>query len=319
MPDSIEKSVKEHSLDGVFTEVTHSEKLGITVPEQLHLFYLDVLDNRFDLEKMKSQLYLNVGTYAFSRSVVDKLTKAGHADVIVDQAKRILKKKGADVRGTGSELGEMLNYVFTEEKLDAPKLMSRVELSANGASYGSTTDNIHLLPAAVSGKPYHQVVFGSSSIVGDLKYAINNAFERIVNIEQHKTDELGLVDNLILNTPADRFSNPADIAFLSDMILPKEKGGKKTQRITSYAIFLGYTIGLIPENYTPDEFPAILEDKIVDDLRRHLHIILQRINDNHLGNKHFYFFIVPFNNAEEDKKKVMEDILKGDVNLIWPT
>ena len=317
MPDSIEKSLKEHSLDGVFTEVTHSEKLGITVPEQLRLFYLDVLDNRFDLEKMKSQLYLNVGTYAFSRSVVDRLTKAGHADVIIDQAKRILQKKGADVRGTGSELGEMLNYVFTEEKLDAPKLMSRVELSTDGASYGSTTDNIHLLSAAVSGKPYHQVVFGSSSIVGDLKYAINNAFKRIVNIEQHKTDELGLVDNLILNTPADRFSSDADIAFLKEMFVPSE--GKKTQRITSYAIFLGYTIGLIPENYTPDEFPALLENKIVDDLRRHLHIILQNINDNHLGNKHFYFFIVPFNDAEEDKKKVMEDILKGDVNLIWPT
>ena len=33
MPDSIHKSVKEHSLDGVFTEITHSEKIGLTVPE----------------------------------------------------------------------------------------------------------------------------------------------------------------------------------------------------------------------------------------------------------------------------------------------
>ena len=32
--------------------------------------------------------------------------------------------------------------------------------------------------------------------------------------------------------------------------------------------------------------------------------------------KSFYFFIVPFNDAESDKKKVMEDVLKGDVNLI---
>jgi len=317
MPDSIEKSVKAHSLDGIFTEVTHSEKLGIAVPEQLHLFYMDVLDNRFDLEKMKSQLYLNIGTYAFSRSVVDKLTKAGHADVIIDQAKRILQKKGADVKGTGSELGELLNYVFTEEQLDAPKLMSRVELSTDGASYNSSTDNIHLLSSAVSGKSYHQVIFGSSSIVGDLKYAINNAFDRIVSIEQNKTSELHLVDNLVLNTPADRFSNSADIAFLEEMVVPQE--GKKAQRITAYAVFLGYTIGLIPENYTPDEFPAILEDKIVDDLRRHMDLILQKITDNHLGMKHFYFFIVPFNDAERDKKQVMEDILKGDVNLIWPT
>ena len=107
--------------------------------------------------------------------------------------KSILKKKGADVTGTGSELDEVLNYIFTEEKLDAPKLMSRVELSTDGARYNSEPDNINLLPAGISGMPYHQVVFGSSSIFGDLKYAINNAFDRIISIEQHKSDELGRV------------------------------------------------------------------------------------------------------------------------------
>ena len=315
MPDSIGKSVKEHSIDGIFTEVTHSERIGLRVPEKLHLYYLsDMPDNRFDLEKLKTQLYLNIGTYAFSRAQIDKFKNAGNADVIIDQAKRILKKKGADVKGTGSELGEVLNYIFTEEKLDAPKLMSRVELSTDGARYNSEPDNIHLLPAGISGMPYHQVVFGSSSIVGDLKYAINNAFDKIISIEQHKSDELGLVDNLILETLADRFSNKADIDFLKEMIVPVE--GKKVPRNTSFAIFLGYSIGLVPENYTPAEFPTILEDKVLDDLQRHLPLIIQKIKDNNLGMKSFYFFIVPFNDAESDKKKVMEDVLKGDVNLI---
>lgn len=317
MPDTIQKSLKDHSLDGIFTEITHSEKLGLVVPEKLHLLYLDIRDNRFDLEKMKTQLYFNIGSYAFSRAVVDKWTKMGHGDVIIDQAKRILQKRGADVRGTGSELGEMLNYVFMEDKLDAPKLMSRVELSTDGASYNSETDNIHLLPAAVSGLPYHQVVFGSSSIVGDLKYAINNAFDRILRIEHHQNDELGMVSNLVLDTPTSRFSDQNDIDFLTDMIVPRE--GKKVRRNTSYAVFLGYTIGLDPENYSPVDFPDILEDKILDDLRRHLQQIIDLINKNHLGMKSFYFFIVPFNDAEVDKRTVMEDILKGDVNLGWPT
>ena len=264
---------------------------------------------------MKSQLYLNFGTYAFSRAVVDKFSKAGNADAIINQAQRILRKKGADIKGSGSELGELLNYVFSEEKLNAPKLMSRVELSNDGAQYDSKPDNIHLLPASVSGLPYHQIVFGASSIVGDLKYAINNAFDRIIDIEQHQRDELGLVDNMILNTPADRFADADDIEFLKEMMVPVE--GKKMHRNTSYAVFLGYTIGLDPENYDPQDFPAILEDKILDDLKRHLPQIISKINGNHLSKRSFYFFIVPFNDAEEDKKNVMEDILKGDVNL-WP-
>ena len=315
MPENIQKSVKEHSLDGIFTEVTHSERLGLRVPEQLRLFYLDIQDNRFNLEKMKARLYLNFGAYAFSRAAIDRFTKMGGADAIISQAQRLLQKKGADVKGAGSELGELLNYVFMEEKLNAPKLMSRVELSTDGATYNSRPDNIHLHSSGVSGMPYHQMVFGTSSIVGDIKYAINDVFERIAQIEQHQSDELGLVDHLILDTPTDRFSSPNDIKFLSELFVPVE--GKKTQKVTSYAVFLGYSIGLDPENYTPAEYPGIVEEKVVDVLQRHLPQIIEKIKSNHLTMKSFYFFLVPFDDAESDKKKVMEDILKGDVNL-WP-
>ena len=37
----------------------------------------------------------------------------------------------ADTKGTGNELGEMLVYTLLEEKLDAPKILSRVELSTD--------------------------------------------------------------------------------------------------------------------------------------------------------------------------------------------
>ena len=45
MPGFIQKSLKDHSLDGIFTEVTHSEKLGLVVPEKLHLLYLKDMDD----------------------------------------------------------------------------------------------------------------------------------------------------------------------------------------------------------------------------------------------------------------------------------
>ena len=42
MADTINKTVKDNSLDGVFTEVPHDEKLGLRVPERIRLFYLVV-------------------------------------------------------------------------------------------------------------------------------------------------------------------------------------------------------------------------------------------------------------------------------------
>ena len=93
----------------------------------------------------------------------------------------------------------MLLYSFLEEKLNAPKLMSRVELSTDDKQYASTCDGIHLLMSQTSGLPYHQVVFGKSSIVGDLTYAIDAAFDIILEIENNEDKNLHMVDNVIFD------------------------------------------------------------------------------------------------------------------------
>lgn len=316
MAETINMTVNENSLDGVFTEVLHSERIGLCVPEKIRLFYLDIRNNQFDLEKLKTKMYYNLGKYVFSRAMIDRFSKPETAGALISQAQRILREKGIDIKGAGTELGEMLLYMFVEEKLGAPKLMSRIETSIDGVNYNSLPDNIHLLPASVSGLSYHQIVFGCSSIVGDIKYAINEAFDRIARIEKRETEELNMVDNLVFNEPASRFPSEEDRAFLSQLFVPVE--GRKQQKITSYAVFLGYTIGLDPANYTPVEFPGLVEKKILEALQKHMPLIIERIKKHHLEMHSFYFFIVPFNDAEENKRTIMEDILKGDVNL-WPT
>lgn len=113
---------------------------------------------------------------------------------------RVLNKNGgADVKGTGAELGEMLLYSFLEEKLNAPKLMRRGDLSTDAKQYASTCDGIYLLTIPTSGLPYHQVVFDASSIVGDLTYAIDAAFDNILEIENNEDKELHMVDNVIFD------------------------------------------------------------------------------------------------------------------------
>lgn len=296
--------------DSVFHEVESPEKVLWTTQGELRLFHLKIRNNKFNPEDMKALLYRNIGEYVFSRAKIEKFKINGDAFVVGSQAIRILNRNGgADVKGTGTELGEMLLYSFLEEKLNAPKLMSRVELSTDAKQYASTCDGIHLLTSKTSGLPYHQVVFGASSIVGDLAYAIDAAFESILKTENNEDKELHMVDNVIF----DRLLNEDEVELAKEIFLPTPN--KTTSYNTSYGVFLGYTIGLNPTRYSVAEFPKIVEEKMQEDIRRNIKYILKKINDNFLGQHSFYFYVLPFNDAEDEKKIIMEDILKGDVDL----
>ena len=187
--------------------------------------------------------------------------------------------------------------------------MSRVELSTDAKQYASSCDGIHLLTSGVSGVPYHQVVFGASSIVGDLTYAIDAAFESIVEIEKNEDKELHMVDSVIF----DRLLNDDEVELAKQIFIPSPN--PTVNYNTSYGIFLGYTIGLDPNQYSIAEFPEIVEEKMQEDIRRNIDYILQKISDNNLNLHSFYFYVLPFNDGETDKKDIMEAVLKGDVDL----
>lgn len=296
--------------DSVFYEINQPEKVSWATEGQLRLFHLKVRNNKFNSEEMKTLLYRNIGEYVFSRAKIEHFKVTGDSFAVGAQAIRVLSKNGgADVKGTGAELGEMLLYSFLEEKLKAPKLMSRVELSTDAKQYASTCDGIHLLTSDTSGLPYHQVVFGASSIVGDLTYAIDAAFDSILEIENNEDKELHMVDNVIF----DRLLNDDEVELAKQIFVPSPN--KTTQYNTSYGIFLGYTLGLDPSQYPVQDFPTIAEEKMQEDIKRNIDYILNKIQVNGLGQHSFYLYVLPFNDAETEKKTIMGAVLKGDVDL----
>lgn len=309
MSDAISKTL-HGNFDTVFHEVTQPSEVSWTTDGQLRLFHLRIRNNKFNPEEMKSLLYRNIGDYVFSRAKIEHFNINGDAHSVGAQALRVINKNGgADIRGTGAELGEMLLYSFLEEKLNAPKLMSRVELATDAKQYSSTCDGIHLLTSGTSGLPYHQVVFGASNIVGDLVYAIDGAFENIIEIENNEDKELHMVDNVIF----DRLLNDDEIKLAKDIFLPNPNQSNSYN--TSYGVFLGYTLGLDPFGYPIEEFQRIAEEKMQDDIQRNIEYILQKIIDCGFGQHSFYFYVLPFNDAEVEKKSIMEAVLKGDVDL----
>ena len=310
MTGVLSKTLQHGDFDSVFREVEQPEPIAWTTQGQLRLFHLDIRNNKINIESLKKYVYISIGDYVFSRAVIEHFAKAGNRDAVIAQAQRVLKKNGgADVLGSGGELGEYLSYIFMEEKLDAPKLMSRFEIDTDGKRYKSVADGIHMLTSGVSGRPYHQIVFGASSIVGDPGYAIDAVFEKISSIEKNEDSEVHMVSQMCM----ERMATDSEIELVKDVLIPNPN--KRSSFNTSYGVFIGYTLGLC-EDHPLDTFVELAEDKMRADIKRYIPYILQKIKVYHLEAHSFYFYFLPFNDAEEEKKLIMEAVLEGDVDLI---
>jgi hypothetical protein len=130
------KTVKDKTFDDYFTEVDHSESISEDRPGSMRLFYLNIRSGKIKIADLEKFTMLNIGRYVFSRAKQEQYEKAGNLDAVMQQALRIMRKRGCSrCKGTGNELGEIMIYAFLEEKLKAYKLLSKIELSTDAAQY----------------------------------------------------------------------------------------------------------------------------------------------------------------------------------------
>ena len=308
MIDSFDKTISGGKFDEVFTEVLHAETLGLKNPEQLRLFHLNVSNNRFVFTSLEDYLTDIVSEYVFSRVQVLKLTdpKLGNNPRSIGlKALRIMKKNGAaDQKGTGNELGEILLYAFLEEKLGAYKIFSKVELNSATTPFGKESDSVHLLSLGnIAGMMCYQTVFGTSNIKGRIKEAIDKAFEAIVRIENETGEGIQIVNSPTLEESFE----PEMLQQVIGAIVPEP--GSDVVSNNAYGVFLGYSLGLDPSTRGNIEFLRALDKKMECDIKNHASYIANKIKTLGLDSHSFYFYIVPFNDAEVDKKQIMENLM----------
>ena len=308
MSDLIGKTVPGTGMDKIFKEVQHQESLGLNNPEQLRLFHLNVSNNRFIFTSLEDYLTDIVSEYVFSRVQVQKLTDPNSGNnprSIGLKALRIMKKNGAaDQKGTGNELGEILLYAFLEEKLGAYKIFSKVELNSATTPFGKESDSVHLLSLGdVAGMTCYQTVFGTSNIKGRIKEAIDKAFEAIVRIENETGEGIQIVSSPMLEESFE----PKMLQQVIGAIVPEP--GSDVVSNNAYGVFLGYSLGLDPSTRGNIEFLRVLDKKMEADIKNHASYIVKKIKDMGLESNSFYFYIVPFNDAEVDKKQIMENLM----------
>jgi len=76
-------------------------------------------------------------------------------------------------------------------------------------------------------------------------------------------------------------------------------------------VFLGYSLGLDPNNYSTAAFGTEFMKKMDTDIKAHVAYIANKIKAENLGAHSFYFYILPFNDADKEKKSIMNTVLGG--------
>lgn len=214
------------------------------------------------------------------------------------------KAKDIDDNWLDNELGNILIYAFLEQVLEAPKLYNKIELLASGHSQTAVSGGgLHLYNAGSDSSPNYQLVFSKSNIHNDITATIDMAIADAKGIIKGIKNELYLIENPILAT-----NFPETTAnLLANILVPKKS--KVNQAENAFGVFLGYTLNLPSVPNTA--FRTALASKMQADISAHAQYITDKIIAEGLDNYSFYFYFLPFNDAEREKKTVMQNILRG--------
>lgn len=305
---SLKKTSLTTGFDSVFVEV-FSEDLKLNNPNCLRIFSLEMQNNSFSHIGLHQFLQKNIGRYVFSRASIENFYLNDDAEAISAKALELLRKaSNPKDKGAGGELGEILLYIFLEQKLNAPKLLSKIELKTVDNQYVFGSDGVHLLSCMndVSGDPFCQLILGESKIIGDLNSAIDDAFSSIEKVIKKPDNELRLIES---NVFKEAF-NETTAEYIKRLIIPAKRDLKLSVD-KAFGVFLGYSIGIDSTNLSNSAYRATVQQKMVNDIKASSTYIASKITDKKLDAYSFYFYVLPFDNASKDRADIINK-LKGE-------
>ena len=306
-PVELDRTLKDSDFDAVFRKVQCDDDLDLKNKSGLNLYYLDISDSAFDYMALNEYLFDSVGMYVYSRTQMKAFEDKKKIRSMGAKALRLMKANGKpDEKGTGNELGEMLLFAFLEDGLHAPKLLSKVEISTTASQFGSKSDCVHLLKRKVNGEISYQLVFGASCINGNITSAIDSAFEVLVAIKNRRVRERQMVDSTLFNHTYDDETTER----LRQILVPSKT--RQAAPDMAFGVFIGYTIDVEADDN--DAFRAECMTKMEADIKAAIPYIEKKVADLKLGMHSYYFYFLPFNNAEVDKKQIMDELLLGGVD-----
>lgn len=306
-------TLNRDDFDQIFIESDGAGQLNNPNYSQVRLFYLDIENNEFAYDSLNDFLVDNIGYYVLSRTEMQALRDRHKEQAACLRAIRAMNQHGIPgEKGTGNDLGEVMVYAFLEDVLGAPKILTKAEIV--GGTPGSRTDGVHLLKLNDSGRDKYQLVLAASDITGDIKNAVDSVIQRLDDIVGVARNERQMVDRAVLSSSFDADTT----SYLKSILIPSRAASGRPD--ISFGIFIGYSLGIDPLQYDNGTYRVKAMEKMkrdVEDIAPYISTQLANaflVSNGNLVNHSFYFYFMPFDDADNDKDEIMQNLLSGGVS-----
>lgn len=291
----------------VFIPIEHDFSLELANENNLNIYHLRTENRRFKYEDLTNFCVGNLSQYIFNRKTVKQAKSQADIQILYNRGRKQLREvRNENDSGAGGELGELLLYLFLENCLHAPKLLSKMEIKTTRNQYIYGADGLHLyMTKDKYGNMLYQFVIGEAKIKNDILDATRVAFDSI----RKSIDEIDIETALVSEEILKEVCTKEDAEKLIEVILPSEDiADKFTTSEKAIGLFIGYT-GDYDEDIDNASWNKKINDKIKKDIERAVDTIKKKIDGLSLKGYSFYCYYLPFNDAEKDRKTIMDNII----------
>ncbi|MEG1751933.1 MAG: DUF1837 domain-containing protein [Clostridia bacterium] len=295
-------TINPFGFENVFIELLQNNDLGLLNNNHIKTFHFDVENNNFSYLGLNNYLLKNVGRYIYSRMQMDNFEINDEKETIALKAIQKLKDNGFSDEKLGNELGNIIIYILLEKILKAPKLYTSIECGDKNLDNAG----VHLLK--LSGQEnFFQMVFSESNITNSIQNSIDNAFTNLSLLNKSLSKNYNFLEASILSQNFDEETSKQ----LKKIIIP-QKRDNAISLSNAFGLLIGYSIQT-NKNVDNKTYNQNIKEQMLKDLQEELPYIIEKINNLKMTNSSFYIYLVPFDNAENDKTTIMKNIVGGSL------
>lgn len=297
----IETDIRSEFLN-LFTKVCENEALENG--NRLNVFALKISNNQFNYGNLSEELENALITYALSRHTREKLIEQRRYGNLASQAREKLRKADRNM----GELGELLLYCLLESHLQAPKLLTKLELKTAANDYVKGADGVHLLK--ISDNSY-QMLFGESKLHKDLKSGIASAFASIKTMLDTGLDKMRYEIHLVNTNLLKETVSEESYEILKKILIPTEND-ENLNIDNSFGVFLGFELSISDDErrVNNEEFRANILEKIKSSIEEAKPAINAQLKKHEFFGYNFYFYVVPFSELDKIRTEIIDKLKK---------
>lgn len=308
----LETSIKSDFLDLFYSELSnyHLENSNM-----LNLFTLKINNNSFAYNELVELLGNKLHHFTLSRAEIDELKQRDELNTLIKKSKAKLreyieKEQTSDKasQGEGGELGELLLYCLLECHLNAPKILTKLEIKTSNQMYVNGADGVHLLK--LNERDY-QLVFGESKLHASLSKGIYDAFKSISNLLDNRKNKLNFEINLVSSQLVKEVFSDSAYQILKKIILPSAKEDV-TNMDHSFGIFLGFDIQITAAELkkTNADFRTHIRERIKKEIEASIETLNFQIRKGAFTGYNFYVYIIPFSGLSQARIEIIKQLIE---------